>query len=203
MVLMLQNTALNSVLLMHNASIYFNVNLPVLIVFAVVSYIVLRFIFTLLRKTDKSQVYSVQIWINDQYVTCCAVVDTGNNLTEPISGNDVSVVAYSVIAPLLSSDVTAFFCGEMDTVDFEVTEWKRRICIIPASFAVGESVMPAARIDRMVITDYRKKWIVTNCIVAVTMHEFENTHYKMLLHPGLLDETILSQEGNMNENKIT
>ena len=203
MVLLLQNTALETVLLYHNANLYCNINLTVLLVICAVCYVTLRFIFYILQKSEKSQIYSVQIMIQEQSVVCNAIIDTGNSLSDPISGRDVCVISYSAIAPLLPIENNAFFKGELSAADYLQDSWKKRVCIIPANFAVGESVLPAVRADKVIIADGKTKRILKNSIIAVTMNSFENMHYKMLLHPGLTDDMNLCSEEKENEIKVT
>ncbi len=96
---------------------------------------------------------SVKVAFGGQTVTLKGMVDSGNLLTDPISGTPVIPVRREKLLPLLSKDV-----GELLTADAPDAEKLARlpegtrIRLIPTSTATGQGMLAALRPDDVSLT---------------------------------------------------
>jgi hypothetical protein len=82
----------------------------------------------------------VEIWEREACVTLCGLVDSGNLLTEPLSGKPVILVRQKEILPLLPRE--ALGCLERKTDESKLPMYMRRkIRVILARGAVGEQIL--------------------------------------------------------------
>lgn len=100
-----------------------------------------------------------------------ALVDTGNTLTDPISGEAVCVIDQA-------------FARRM----FPGTESIKGIRYIPYRSVGGESILPVLRIEKMGIRRKEMQWISRPVIGICEEKISEHEDYQMILNPDILEE---------------
>ena len=109
-----------------NGIIYFDINMPTLIFFAVIAYIIVSLITRFTdKKAPESKEYYIKIKSADSFVSSKAFMDTGNNLREPFSDYPVILVSTNIYNKLFKED--------------------EKIRLIPVQTVSGESLLKAFR----------------------------------------------------------
>ncbi len=118
------------------------------------SYGIIRLAFCLLRGSLHEENVNISIWIGDKSVTLSALVDSGNLLCDPYTGEAVVIVKAKGLSDIIPEEITILkYNGDM----------KRRIRLIPAKGAFGTQMLTGIRTDRITVgkTDH------TGAIIAL------------------------------------
>lgn len=120
---------------------------------------------------------NLSIYINGKRCDMKAIIDTGNTLSDPITGMPVIVCEYDEIKGILP-----FAEGE-DLVE-RMTEAKMKVRLIPfTSVGTQKGLMPAFMPDRVKIDSFEAK----KCIVGISEGKLsDNEDYHALLNPMLI-----------------
>ncbi len=123
-----------------------------------------------------------------------ALVDTGNSLMDPLTGEPVIVVEYSAIKVILPSVVKVFF--EKKELDYtsllaalEGTPWAARFRVIPFhSLGMEHGLLVGIRPDEVEIDQNGGKALVDRVVIGISRSRLNSgSAYHALLHPGLLE----------------
>lgn len=142
------------------------------IFYGYIGYGILKFLIRKSKQEKKRDIREVCIPLMEQKVELKALVDTGNHLTEPISGSPVCIVSERAAGLLRNS-----FLPE-------------RFHAIPyRSIGKQSGILEAYELPELIIKNtyqeiHRKKVIVAICNAGIS----EDSIYQMILHPQLLDD---------------
>ncbi len=169
-----------------NGTVYFDMDIKYLIGCTFIIYGVFMGVdYLLQRKASKDEIYAVCITFRGISVKLFGYVDTGNNLTDGLTGRQVFIGELSSLAPL-------FTYRELDFLK------KGRLEDIPSSFAgkirlipcktVGESaLLPAFTPDKIDVTVNKQKKSSKNFSVAVVNKSLGSGEYNILLNKAIYD----------------
>lgn len=146
-------------------AVYFDISPLLLIVSTVVAYGILRLIsFFSQRRAEVSKIYTISITLNDRTVCTQALCDTGNHLTDLLSGNPVVVVEHDLVKSLLPTGAECF-----TTVGAQPPpQIQSRYRVIPFTAVGGKGFLPAFVPDMMEIARNDKKYKTSKVTVAVS-----------------------------------
>lgn len=138
-------------------------------------------------------VVPVDIDFGADRVSFQALIDTGNRLRDPASGNPVIIVEYGAIEAALPREVRAALAGPDD--DFVAraravagSAWSSRFRAVPYS-SVGreKGMMVGFRPDRVRVADGRRMVITSRAVVCVhTSALCPGGNYRALVNPDIL-----------------
>lgn len=112
----------------------------------------------------QKNLYQVELWLGEARQTVTALFDTGNHLTEPISGEPVSIL-WSGAAKELLAEAEGVFCIPFHSVGRE------------------EGILLAIRADRMEIQMEGFRQVIEHPYLAITKQPLSRAGaYQMLLH---------------------
>lgn len=112
----------------------------------------------------QKNLYQVELWLGEKKQTVTALLDTGNHLTEPISGEPVSIL-WGGAAKELLNESEGIFCIPFHSVGRE------------------HGVLLAVRADRMEIQMEGFRQVIENPYIAVAAQPLSQSGaYQMLLH---------------------
>lgn len=137
---------------------------------AMASYYVVLGIFKLLGSTIRSGRYqcSVDLYMNDKKHTVEAIIDTGNGLTDVVTGDPVSILGKSAATELLAE------------------EKMRGIRFIPYhSIGKSEGILPVIRLDKMCVHNQETYWIEKPLIGIAEEEISEHGECKLILNPDI------------------
>lgn len=157
------------------------VNARKFILVSVLAYILLsaivRIIFSV--RKDMELYYDVKITFRGKSVVVRGLYDTGNGLTEPVSGKMVHIAEYKILKPLLEGDEKA----------------KENIYVIPFhSIGEEDGIMYGIRMDEMVVlVDDEPKFLYSPIIGIYTGNVSKRGNYSVILNRETFD--------GINDNK--
>lgn len=190
LMLLIKTVFSSSYILVNNSASYFAVGFRQIVLIAAVSYLCLYIIIKKMHvhKTGR-ECYTVTLFCNEKQVTLNGFVDSGNGLYEPITQNPVSVVDYRSVCNLFPATICNFMKGELSQIHDEQDEsWRKRLYVIPANFVVGEALLPAFRVDRMLLSNGERSCMLNGSLLAVAKHEFNFENASVLLHPAVVQQ---------------
>lgn len=119
------------------------------------------------------------------------LVDTGNNLRDPVSNLPVVVVDWEPLRKVMPGEVFAFFSSTWDRMpeDLSETPMGKRLRLIPYESLSGrKGVLPGFRPDHLVILERGGHRVRKDAIVGVFRERLSpNGLYQALLHPDLVN----------------
>lgn len=135
-------------------------------------YAVIIFLIRRKNKAGRKDIREIRIPLKNQELHIKALVDTGNHLTDPISGAPVCIVSEAAAGAL-----TEYFLPE-------------RFHAVPyQSVGKKSGILQAYELPELIIEDsyreiHRKKVMVAICNTGISQESI----YQMILHPQLLDD---------------
>lgn len=153
-----------------------------------------RFGAALVRRRLAQRFFEVGISFSGRRVDVKALLDTGNSLVDPLTGEPVIVVEYEAIKPILPPELSAPL--EEEQLDFTRLlagvagkPWAARLRLIPfQSLGQQHGLLPGIRPDLVEIDRGERKVAVERVIVGICRHRLHSgENYRALLHPGLLE----------------
>ena len=119
------------------------------------------------------------------------LVDTGNNLRDPVSNLPVVVIDWEPLRRVMPGEVSAFFSSTWDRMpeNLSGTPMGRRLRLIPYESLSGQkSVLPGFRPDHLVILEKGGHRVRKDAIIGVFRERLSPTGlYQALLHPDLVN----------------
>jgi stage II sporulation protein GA (sporulation sigma-E factor processing peptidase) len=138
----------------------------------------------------------VTICINNKIITTKALLDTGNNLKDPMSGMPVIVTDFNVIKDVLPLSFQKMCTGNYEITLNELskitdTALYKRLRIIPFNSVGKTSGMMIGIIPDEIIVNQREPVKLKKVIVGLSNKNlFSKGDYGILLHPDLLYNTM-------------
>lgn len=178
------------VLNVRNGVTYVNISPLFLILASAVCYMLI-WLFSLFfhRDVNAQDIYTVEITLNGMTVRMSALLDSGNDLCDTISGTPVIIAEFSRIKELLPEKLKDSFkrCSVAQPHLLEDTDFAKRYRVVPYS-SVGNvgGVLPAFRPDCVKIMDNGIE--CRDVLVAVTNRRLSpDGKFYLLLNPQLIE----------------
>ena len=135
----------------------------------------------------------LEITYNDTTVSMTAFIDTGNSLTDGMSGRPVIVAELNAVAPLLTREELLFFkSGEYENVPKGLTKAFR---LIPCKTVSGDSLLKGFLPVSVKIRNGENTYINNFCTVAITEKELSQGEYNALLNNNIF-ENVKEEKNN-------
>ena len=137
-----------------NGVFYSTLDLKIVLLSAAVCYGVLTLVFQRLARHGGGEMVPVRLWLGERTVALTALVDTGNTLTDPVSGRPVMVAEGERTGPLFPREHRP---GPGDLTDpaaalarLGTGEWRGRFRLLPyRSVGVDRGLLLAVRVDAL------------------------------------------------------
>lgn len=133
-------------------------------------------IFYLQRRLKQEQelLYEVTIVIGEHTISCRGLMDTGNNLYEPISKDPVIIVDRNLL---------------IEEFKEQSKSKPASFCVIPfSSIGKEHGILYGIRPDRVTIHDTKKEYTSCRTVCALSEHDFKRRGYHAILHTELLND---------------
>lgn len=147
------------------------------------------------RKIRKNLV-QMEIIIENNYVSTCALIDTGNTLYEPISHIPVIIVEFDILKEILPEKVIECISqlNQINSQDFDNftldQKWLKRFRLVPFK-AIGKEngMLLGFKPDGLKIKDDNATKVINDVVLGIYFDKLsQNNEYGALLHPDLLSE---------------
>ncbi|MBQ5968872.1 MAG: sigma-E processing peptidase SpoIIGA [Clostridia bacterium] len=168
-------------LLCFGSVVYFDLNVPLLVLFTALCYGLLtlaRKLIALRRPPDA--LFTLTVALNGRSVTCSALLDTGNAVTEPFSGFPVIFVEREVCVPLLAGTDTPLRCVPIETLG-------------------GTRLLRAFRPTEAEIRGARVRFTTRDVFLALTDEPLRGGAFRALLPPGLFDNPTATPQKELTQ----
>jgi stage II sporulation protein GA (sporulation sigma-E factor processing peptidase) len=137
---------------------------------------------------------SVEIFVNKMSVLLEALIDTGNELRDPLSQKPVLIVEYQAIKKILPNDFRDIFeryaTGDITKVveSSGKSVWNTRIRIIPFH-SIGKHNGMLIGIKPDIVTVFTERKIVTQDVIVCLYHKSLSSRgsYQAVLNPEMLE----------------
>ena len=186
----LQNCWKLSGLFVFDRAVYFHVKTSAFIFCLGGSYAVVWVLNRILdRVCPAGELYQVKIKIGGKESELLGFMDTGNSLREPFSSLPVVLCSLDTGAKILPESMLEAVLGMEN-------EFQCRVRQIPFSTAAGRGMIPGVRGEEMVVweKDRGKVFCCHNFYLAVTEENVGEGNWQLLLNPGILGESFVSQD---------
>lgn len=153
----------------HAAGVFFAVS--------VASYYLFSFFWQLATSVQKQQkkICEVRLFTGEGEYVLKALLDTGNALQDPISGEPVSVIGKDTAGRILGGDA-------------EQKMAERGLRYIPYRTVGGEGVLPIVRMEKMCVKLSKDEWVVRPIIGISGQKIEERQEYQIILNPDIISK---------------
>ena len=159
-----------------NGAVYFNISAIMLLIVTTIAYFLIRLIeYILSKQVKKEEIYKLKIEYNNKSVTLNAFYDTGNSMTDLITGESVSICYITAIQSLLSDEIINFVLnGDYSNIDSIKGTGMR---ILPYNVVGGNGLMLCFSPDNLMLSYASKTQEIKGLIgisgVALSQGEFD------------------------------
>lgn len=133
----------------------------------------------------------LELQVGGRRLGLTGLVDTGNNLRDPVSNLPVVVVDWEPLSSVMPAAVFAFFSSTWDRMPEGLSETPmgKRLRLIPYESLSGrKGVLPGFRPDHLVILESGGNRVARDAVVGVFRDRLSpNGLYQALLHPDLVN----------------
>lgn len=182
------NAGLTSGTVLSNGIFYFNLPWKTLLLSTAVAYAVISVVWRIYKKNRGTDYRRIYIVLNDKSVSLNAMVDTGNQLCDPITHTPVLIAEYDSVKCLLPDAVQQALTGPDSNIEsvagsIEQTPLCGRFRVIPfTSLGTQNGLLVGFKPDAVHIG----RRAVKNVIVGIYQRQLSNNHeYNALLSPDV------------------
>lgn len=134
---------------------------------------------------------TLELEVGGKKLGLTALVDTGNNLRDPVSGLPVIVIDWDALRRVMPGEVSPFFMSTWDSIPDSLPEMPigRRLRLIPYESLSGKKgVLPGFRPDHLALVEKDGVRVFKNAIVCASGERLcPSGLYQALLHPDLMN----------------
>lgn len=134
---------------------------------------------------------TIEVSMGGKTLGLTGLVDTGNNLRDPVSGLPVIVIDWEALRSLMPPEVSAFFMSTWDALPAALPETSvgTRLRLVPYESLSGRmGVLPGFRPDRLALVGKSGLRVFKNAIVCASQERLSPSGlYQALLHPDLVN----------------
>ncbi len=168
-----------------NGTVYFDMDIKYLLAVSFIIYgTFLGTNYFLEKRTFKNELYNVTVRFDNASVTLTGFVDTGNSLTDPLTGRLVFVGELSALSPLFTYEHLMFLKSSELYVPKSL---QGKIHLIPASTVGENSLLKAFIPDKTEIMINKKTIEVKNACIAIVNKKLSAGEYNLLLNKNAVD----------------
>jgi stage II sporulation protein GA (sporulation sigma-E factor processing peptidase) len=140
----------------------------------------------------------VYIQINDQTIECTGLIDTGNQLYEPMTRTPVMMVEASCLVGIIPPSIFNKIREQQDMSQFhlddvnEEVDWINRIRIVPyRGVRQSMELMVALKPDQVEIKQENRRYLTKKVLIGVNHHTLSNDgQFQAIVHPALLQNQL-------------
>ena len=184
-------------IMFYNGTVYFEMSIAYLVGCVLVIYgIFLLADYLITKHNHKGGKCQLEITYNNTTVNLIAFLDTGNTLTDSMSGRPVIIAELSAVSPLFTREEIMFFKkGNFENVPESLNKSFR---LIPCMAVTGESLLKAFLPTAVKIKEKEKIYETSFCTIALTEKSLSQGEYKALLNT----RTFENVKEEKNDEKI-
>ncbi|WP_033829298.1 sigma-E processing peptidase SpoIIGA [Bacillus andreraoultii] len=145
------------------------------------------------RKIQYDQLIDVDITINNQTIRLKGLIDSGNQLYDPLTKKPVVIVSLEKTANIFPEEVLAVFqdVNKIWKEDYLPMEWVHKISIIPYRVVGKENqLMAAVKPEEVVIHDGDEAYHTNRLLLAFVNQKLSSEDsFDCIIHPKILQQS--------------
>lgn len=171
-----------------NGTVYFDMSLAYLVGSVLVIYgLFLLVQYFLDKKVSSENLCEVKIFFRNSAVSLLSIIDTGNNLTDGLTGRPVVVAELSAVAPLFDfSELDFLKKGNYENIPKAL---KKYIRVVPCGAVTGEGILLGFIPEKIEVKTKTRVYINDYCVIAVLNKQLSEGEYKALLNEKILQNS--------------
>lgn len=172
----------------YNGTVYFDMSLAYLVGSVLVIYGLFLIVqYFLDKKVSSENLCEVKIFFRNSAVSLLSIIDTGNNLTDGLTGRSVVVAELSAVAPLFDfSELDFLKKGNYENIPEAL---KKYIRVVPCGAVTGDGVLLAFIPEKVEVKTKTRVYINDYCVIAVLNKQLSEGEYKALLNEKILQNS--------------
>lgn len=175
-------------ILYYNGTVYFDMSLAYLVGNVLVIYGLFLIVqYFLDKKVSSENLCEVKIFFRNSAVSLLSIIDTGNNLTDGLTGRPVVVAELSAVAPLFDfSELDFLKKGNYANIPEAL---KKYIRVVPCGAVTGDGLLLAFIPEKVEVKTKTRVYINDYCVIAVLNKQLSEGEYKALLNEKILQNS--------------
>ena len=169
-----------------NGTVYFDMSIKYLIGCTFLIYgvfYIANYLFE--RRATKNQVYTVRVLFRDIEIAVSGYIDTGNSLTDTLTGRAVFVGELKSFAPLFTYEEQRFLKGGgIDDIPDSLLGY---IHLVPCKTVGDSTLLPAFVPEKLEISFPENKLKLDNVCIALANVDFSQGEYSILLNKRVIE----------------
>lgn len=172
-----------------NGTVYFDVSVLTLVLTTLVCYGIIRLSDHLIRRRAAAKtLYDVTVYFRSASVTCRALLDTGNHLTDGLEGRPVIVAELSAVSALFDEKEKRWL--KENSLGADPPDSLRTVLrLIPCRSVSDSGLLLAFLPEKVVISDGKTTCETAFAAVGVTTRELSAGEYRALLNATLFERS--------------
>lgn len=159
--------------------VYFGIDALTLVLMTIGAYLIIRLIsFFSKRKTTHGFTYNLRIYASGKVFTCKGIYDSGNSLCDPFSGEGVIVADVDLFDGIFDKSIFE---------DFEKSQGKHNLRLIPVGTISGTHLMPSFRAERITVKGIETDITVEKPVIALCREKIHGGEYGALLYASIFE----------------
>ncbi len=172
----------------YNGTVYFDMSLTYLVGSVLVIYgVFLLAQYVLDKKVTNESKCEMKIVFRNTEVTLSAIIDTGNSLTDGLTGRPVAVAELSAVAPLFDFKEIDFL-KKGDYINIPET-LKKYIRVVPCGAVTGDGVLVGFIPEKVEVKTKTKRYVNDYCVIGVVNKSLSDGEYRALLNEKILQNS--------------
>ena len=168
-------------IMFYNGTVYFDMSIAYLVASVLVIYgIFLLADYLITKHNTRGGKFQLEIEYNNKSVSMTAFADTGNTLSDGMTGKPVIIAELSAVSPLFSRNELQFF--KSDSFEDVPDSLKKSVRLIPCKTVTEDSLLKAFLPTSVKIKDGTSSYRNNFCTVALTEKELSQGEYRALLN---------------------
>ena len=144
----------------NNGAAYINLSFFSLIAACVICYGVTVILGKITKnKAADTAVFNIEITSGEKTINCSAIIDTGNSLTDPFTGEGVIIGDKFTLSAILPENIKIYL---------ETGNSENAIRLIPCKTIAGSALLPCFRVEKIRINDKKFSYEIANPEIAVS-----------------------------------
>lgn len=172
----------------YNGTVYFDMSLTYLVGSVLVIYGVFLLVqYILDKKVSDESICEIKIVFRKTEVSVSAIIDTGNNLTDGLTGRPVAVAELSAVAPLFDFKEIDFL-KKSDYLNVPET-LKKYIRVVPCGAVTGDGVLLGVIPEKVEVKTKTRCYVNDYCVICVVNKQLSDGEYRALLNEIILQNS--------------
>ncbi len=167
-----------------NGVVYFHISAIILAGSTICAYLIIQALSFLLHKhVPQNQIIEVTIECDGKKVLVNAFIDTGNKLTDILTGLPVVICQFDQIKELFPTEIhTALTTCSLETI--QNTIWQKRLRLLPISAVTGQSMIPAFHPPEFCLQNNIRK----DVIIGITNQTISQDDFGAIISSDLVSQ---------------